>query len=687
LEERDLLSTVTWINPVGGDWDTAANWRDDVGVNRLPGSGDDVTIGLAGVTVTHTAPVADAAHSLHSSASIAIGGGSVSLSIASVIDGALTISSGAALAGSDLTVTGLCTLGSGTVEAAGGPATLTLAGGALVQGLGVADGYTLVLTAGQTADVQGALELDGGARFENYGAFTLINGDVRGDSAAAIDNYGSFTAASGISVYSNTPFNNYGSLAVAGTSVLLRGAYTGFAGSTITGAAGTTVVFSGLTSLLASSTLTAGSLVFDSASTLIFQVDGQTPNLQFDHVTVVGSATLRGAFTLALGSGFTSAVGDVIQVIAAPGTPTGIFTGLPGGSTLQRNGYVFRIDYTNGGVTLTTTNAPLTATLTAVTSSVNPSVYGQQLTFTATVSGAGGNTPTGSVEFFDGATDLGPGSALSGSGASATSTFTTSNLALGGHSITAVYTPTPNFIGSASSALALSVVNVAVQTDPCDPNMTALVVGGTPGNDTIVFSPVGNAGDIAVSLNGVSLGTFHPTGRLIAYGGAGDDDIQVAGSITLPAWLFGGDGNDRLKGGNGNNVLEGGVGDDLLVGGGGRDLLIGGGGADRLIGNGGDDILIGGTTAYDQDFAALCAIMDEWTSDHDYATRVANLTNTGSGLLSRLNGDYFLVQGQTVFNDASKDQLTGSAGTDWFFAGTADKVTDLSDLDRAFIFG
>jgi len=43
--------------------------------------------------------------------------------------------------------------------------------------------------------------------------------------------------------------------------------------------------------------------------------------------------------------------------------------------------------------------------------------------------------------------------------------------------------------------------------------------------------------------------------RVVVYAGPGNDDGTVAGSITLPAWLYGGDGNDRLKGGNGNNVL------------------------------------------------------------------------------------------------------------------------------------
>ena len=87
-----------------------------------------------------------------------------------------------------------------------------------------------------------------------------------------------------------------------------------------------------------------------------------------------------------------------------------------------------------------------------------------------------------------------------------------------------------------------------------------------------------------------------PTGRLVAHGGDGDDDIQVAGGIALPAWLYGEGGNDRLKGGAGHDVLLGGDGDDMLVGGGGRDLLIGGTGADRIVGNQDDDILIAGTT-------------------------------------------------------------------------------------------
>jgi Glycoside hydrolase family 44/Bacterial Ig-like domain (group 3) len=91
------------------------------------------------------------------------------------------------------------------------------------------------------------------------------------------------------------------------------------------------------------------------------------------------------------------------------------------------------------------------STSTSVGSSLNPSTTGQSVTFTATVSDTSGGVPTGSVTFYDGSTDLGPGSTLSGSGNSATSTLTTSALTAGSHSIRAVYTPTGNFASSSGS--------------------------------------------------------------------------------------------------------------------------------------------------------------------------------------------------------------------------------------------
>jgi sugar lactone lactonase YvrE len=214
------------------------------------------------------------------------------------------------------------------------------------------------------------------------------------------------------------------------------------------------------------------------------------------------------------------------------------------------------------------------------------------------------------------------------------------------------------------------------QANPDNPTCRDLVVTGTAGDDHIQFTQGGGA--IQAQVQGVPNGRFDPNGRIVAYGMAGNDDIKVAGGITLPAFLFGGDGNDRLQGGGGPSVLVGGAGDDTLLGGKGRAVLIGGLGADQLVGNSGDDLLIAGTTAFDSDLAALDAIMAEWTSARSYADRVANLSGTGSG--PRANGDVFLLAsgpGATVFDDGAVDQLQGAAGTDWYFANLSGGVTDV----------
>src|SRR5205823_5703853 len=77
------------------------------------------------------------------------------------------------------------------------------------------------------------------------------------------------------------------------------------------------------------------------------------------------------------------------------------------------------------------------ATTTAVTGSPNPSVFGQSVTFTATVTAAapGAATPSGTVTFLDGSTPLGSGT-LNGSGQA---TLTTAGLSAGTHTITASY--------------------------------------------------------------------------------------------------------------------------------------------------------------------------------------------------------------------------------------------------------
>ena len=118
----------------------------------------------------------------------------------------------------------------------------------------------------------------------------------------------------------------------------------------------------------------------------------------------------------------------------------------------------------------------LVSTTTGVSTSTNPATFGQPVTFTATVSDSGGGVPTGGVIFYDGQTELGAGSLLSGSGDSATSTFTTSALAAGSAAIYAVYTPTGLYSGS-SASLTQTV------TDESAPATTAVTQTTTTGSD------------------------------------------------------------------------------------------------------------------------------------------------------------------------------------------------------------
>jgi uncharacterized delta-60 repeat protein len=227
------------------------------------------------------------------------------------------------------------------------------------------------------------------------------------------------------------------------------------------------------------------------------------------------------------------------------------------------------------------------------------------------------------------------------------------------------------------------------RADELNPGRTKLVVTGTSGNDSIGFNPNSNTGLIDAAVNNLPTGTFAPTGRLVAYGLGGDDNLQVAGSIKLPAWLYGGDGNDRLNGGNGPNVLLGGNGNDVLLGGTNRDVMIGGAGADQLVGNGGDDLMIGGTTAFDDNDVALKLIRAEWTSSHDFASRIANLSGNAaaSGFANRLNGDYFLVPLQTLFADGAVDSLTGSSGSDWYIVDASDLTNGANNNDQVTRIG
>ena len=148
------------------------------------------------------------------------------------------------------------------------------------------------------------------------------------------------------------------------------------------------------------------------------------------------------------------------------------------------------------------------ATSTAVTSNSNPSTFGQSVTFTATITNASGSggPPTGTVEFFDGATDLGAGSALTASGTNAVaSTFSLSTLTAGAHTIRAVYTPSGDFVGSNGS----TTQNVDAVTS------TVVISSGSPTqtgqNVTFTATVTNTSGSGGPPTGTVEFSTARPT--------------------------------------------------------------------------------------------------------------------------------------------------------------------------------
>lgn len=120
---------------------------------------------------------------------------------------------------------------------------------------------------------------------------------------------------------------------------------------------------------------------------------------------------------------------------------------------------------------VTISGSSKTPTTTTVTSSLNPSTFGQKVTFTATVTPVNSPAPTGTVAFTADTVAIKGCTAvkLSNTGIAK---CTTAGLKAGSHSIVATYSGDSNYLGSTSSALS-QVVNKASTT-------TALVSSANP---------------------------------------------------------------------------------------------------------------------------------------------------------------------------------------------------------------
>ncbi len=123
------------------------------------------------------------------------------------------------------------------------------------------------------------------------------------------------------------------------------------------------------------------------------------------------------------------------------------------------------------------------------------------MTFTATVTAQPGfdkNTPTGTVNFYDGTTNIG-NSSLNSSGVA---TLTTSTLAVGTHNMTATYNGDTNFAPSTSPVLYQVVHGAIASLSPSSLNFGNQTVGITSSPQNVTLQ---NAGNIKLTITSIQI--------------------------------------------------------------------------------------------------------------------------------------------------------------------------------------
>jgi hypothetical protein len=207
--------------------------------------------------------------------------------------------------------------------------------------------------------------------------------------------------------------------------------------------------------------------------------------------------------------------------------------------------------------------SPLTASTTSVlTSTANPSVFGQSVTLDDKVTSSSG-TPTGSVTFFDGINSLG----ASNLNATGVATLSTTSLLPGTHSIKAIYSGNPPYVTSTANTVS-QVVNYT----------SACVTGSVNGSLTvssgqvICLAPSGRInGGVTVKSGGTLFdnggtinggATVQSGAGLFVSGGTINGNVSAAGAnhyVLCGATINGGVSSSSATG-----FVQ--IGDDLATG-------------------------------------------------------------------------------------------------------------------------
>jgi hypothetical protein len=405
-------------------------------------------------------------------------------------------------------------------------------------------------------------------------------------------------------------------------------------------------------------------------------------------LVTVNSDTISGVTETSTGAPVSATVGNY-NIVPSAATGTGLAN--------------YIISYVNGTLTVN----PAT-TSTVVISSANPSVYGQPVTFTATVTNTSVGSipvPTGTVQFIVDGTDFGAPMPVTATGQEIS--LPDAFLSGASHTVKAVYTNIDgDFIGSASTTLTQTLQQVAIEPDPSNPTLTDLFIGsnGATSNDTFLVNPAGKSStgstgvNVQAMLNGVFTQTTYPESfsSIDIFLQNGNDDVQFATSLTMNAMITAGNGNDFVLAGNGNAAVSLGSGNDTVQLGNGADTVTLGGRNDYVSAGNGNDTVSAGSG---NDTVQLGSGADVITlgAGNDYVSAgngndtVTISAGTHSDIVQLGNGNDTVTAGSgndTVQLGGGTDVITLSAGNDYVSAGNGnDTVTAGSGNDTVQLGG
>jgi hypothetical protein len=257
--------------------------------------------------------------------------------------------------------------------------------------------------------------------------------------------------------------------------------------------------------------------------TIAVRAAGASPTANNDSYTTDQGSSLTGSSVLANDSplsGLTAALVSGPVYGALTFYPDGAFTYTQGPDFSNRDSFIYRATSGSGASNLARATIRVREqSSTSVSSTANPSVWGESVSFTATVSPA---TATGTVQFkIDGVNFGGPVALVNGTATSGS----TSTLSVNTHNVSAVYGGDDEFVGS--TGLLTQTVNKA--------DTTTTITGDTPDP-----SKVGEPYSVSFTVTAKAPGAGTPTGNVTVSDGATSCTATVAaGSCSLTSTTAG----------------------------------------------------------------------------------------------------------------------------------------------------